>query len=134
MKTNQIKKLITVCIIMILAITTSCKKEANQLNNPNLVGLWSHVQQVGFNSDILTQLDLKQDGSGKKTIMRITTSSTTTTAEDNLSWKTSNNNTLTLKLDGDSEINYSFEIANENTELKLTEISNGITTVFFKSE
>lgn len=134
MKTNQIKKLITVCIIMILAITTSCKKEANQLNNPNLVGIWSHVQQVGFNSDILTQLDLEQDGSGKKTIMRITTSSTTTTAEDNLSWKTSNNNTLTLKLDGDSEINYSFEIANENTELKLTEISNGTTTVFFKSE
>ena len=134
MKTNQIKKLITVCIIMILAITTSCKKEANQLNNPNLVGLWSHVQQVGLNSDILTQLDLKQDGSGKKTIMRITTSSTTTTAEDNLSWKTNNNNTLILQVDGESEINYSFEIANENTELKLTEIRNGITTEFFKSE
>lgn len=131
MKKTLIKKIAAFCIVLLLAATTSCKKDNIQ---PNLTGSWSHVQAVGSFRDILTQIDLDADGNGKETVMSITTAATTTTSEINFSWTTQGDTELIIKPEGESEERYNFILDEVNKQLTLTQSSTGLTKVFFKNE
>jgi hypothetical protein len=135
MKTTLIKQLTAFSIILLIAVTTtSCKKESLSTNRADLAGSWSHVQQVGSFTNILTQLDLNANGSGKETITNITTFSSTITSEKDLSWKTQGDAELILQPEGQSEEKYNFTLDEENNMLTLTESTTGFTTEFFKNE
>ncbi|MCC6582665.1 MAG: hypothetical protein IT271_03090 [Chitinophagales bacterium] len=135
MKTILIKQLTAFCIILLMAVTTtSCKKESLSTNRADLAGSWSHVQPVGSFTNILTQLDLNANGSGKETVTNITTFSSTITSERDLSWKTQGDAELILQPEGQGEEKYTFTLDEENIELSLTEISTGFTTSYFKNE
>jgi hypothetical protein len=131
MRKTLIRKIAAFCIVLLLAATTSCKKDNIQ---PNLAGTWSHVQQVGSFRDILTQIDLDADGNGKETVMSITTAATTTTSEINFSWTTLGDTELIIKPEGESEERYNFILDEVNKQLTLTQSSTGLTKVFFKNE
>ena len=135
MKTTLIKQLTAFSIILLIAVTTtSCKKESLSTNRADLAGSWSHVQQVGSFTNILTQLDLNANGSGKETITNITTFSSTITSEKDLTWKTQGDTELILQPEGQSEEKYNFTLDVENNMLTLTESTTGFTTEFFKNE
>ena len=135
MKTTLIKQLTAFSIILLIAVTTtSCKKESLSTNRADLAGSWSHVQQVGSFTNILTQLDLNANGSGKETITNITTFSSTITSEKDLTWKTQGDTELILQPEGQSEEKYNFTLDEENNMLTLTESTTGFTTEFFKNE
>jgi hypothetical protein len=135
MKTTLIKQLTAFCIILLMAVTTtSCKKESLSTNRTDLAGSWSHVQQVGSFTNILTQLDLNANGSGKETITNITTFSSTITSEKDLTWKTQGDTELILQPEGQSEEKYNFTLDEENNMLTLSESTTGFTTEFFKNE
>lgn len=135
MKTTLIKQLTAFSIILLIAVTTtSCKKESLSTNRADLAGSWSHVQQVGSFTNILTQLDLNANGSGKETITNITTFSSTITSEKDLSWKTQGDAELILQPEDQSEEKYNFTLDEENNMLTLTESTTGFTTEFFKNE
>jgi predicted RNase H-like nuclease (RuvC/YqgF family) len=89
---------------------------------------WAHF------TNILTQLDLNANGSGKETITNITTFSSTITSEKDLSWKTQGDAELILQPEGQSEEKYNFTLDEENNMLTLTESTTGFTTEFFKNE
>lgn len=133
MKSIFLKPIAAFCLLLILIGTSSCKKENLQTNRPDLVGIWSHVQAVGTFSNILTQLELKADGSAREQIMFITTSSTTVTSDKALTWNTEQDE-LILKESGESEEKFTFLLDEVNTELKLTETSTGTTKSYFKTE
>ena len=135
MKTTLIKQLTAFSIILLIAVTTtSCKKESLSTNRADLAGSWSHVQQVGSFTNILTQLDLNANGSGKETITNITTFSSTITTKKDLTWKTQGDTELILQPEGQSEEKYNFTLDEENNMLTLTESTTGFTTEFFKNE
>ena len=135
MKTTLIKQLTAFSIILLIAVTTtSCKKESLSTNRADLAGSWSHVQQVGSFTNILTQLDLNANGSGKETITNITTFSSTITSEKDLTWKTQGDTELILQPECQSEEKYNFTLDEENNMLTLTESTTGFTTEFFKNE
>lgn len=135
MKTTPIKQLMSFCMIILMAVSfTGCKKEKLSDNRTDLTGSWSHVQPVGSFSNILTQLDLNANGSGKETITNITTFSSTITSERDLSWKTEGESTLVLHPEGQDEEKYTFTLNEANKELSLKEISTGFTTAYFKNE
>jgi hypothetical protein len=135
MKTTRIKQLTAFCIILLIAVsTTSCKKESLSTNRADLTGSWSHVQPVGSFTNILTQLDLNANGSGKETITNITTFSSTITSEKDLTWKTQGDAGLILQPEGEREEKYNFTLDEENNKLNLTESTTGFTTEYFKNE
>lgn len=134
MKTILLKKLSALCLVIVLAFTTSCKKEPIPAINQDLTGTWSHVQQVGSFRNILTQLDLNADGSGKETITNITTSSSTITSERFFTWETQNNTDLILQESGQSEEKFTFTLDEAQRELTLTDSITGFSRLYFKNE
>lgn len=135
-KMSCYKKIIkTLFLILSLAIlATSCKKEKINPNvDPSIVGTWSNVRPIGSFRNIVTQLELKEDGTGNEFINNITTSSSTITSDENLTWKTENNNVLKIVFnDGDSEV-YTYVINTAEETLTLTNTS-GDSKEFFKLE
>jgi hypothetical protein len=131
MKKTLIKKFTAFCIVLLLAATTGCKKDNIQ---PNLTGTWSHVQQIGSFRNVLTQLDLNADGSGKETITNITTSSSTITSERFFTWETQNNTDLILQESGQSEEKFTFTLDEAQRELTLTDSVTGFSRLYFKNE
>lgn len=134
MKKTLIKKIAAFCIVLLLAVTTSCKKESVPAINQDLTGTWSHVQQIGSFRNILTQLDLNADGSGKETITNITTSSSTITSERIFTWETQSNTELILQDSGQSEEKFTFTLDEAERELTLTDSITGFSRLYFKNE
>ena len=131
MKTVILKSITAIFSLLLLFGTSSCKKE-NTFTD--LTGQWSNVRSVGTFLNVLTQLKMETDGSATETVMNITTSTTTTVSERDLTWKVENENELVLQESGQSEERFTFSLEEENKKLVLTAIPNGSPSEYFKDE
>jgi len=109
-------------VLLVALCATGCKKDKKEPENklPTVVGTWSHVRPIGSFRNILTEIQLKADGSGNEFILNITTGSSNTISDLNFKWTVESSTVLSLKFDDGSVEKYDYVLNAEETRLTLT--------------
>lgn len=131
-KQSFFPKYLAIAFLAIAAVFTGCKKESiHSAQDDRLEGIWSHNRSISPSFNILTQLELNEDGSGTESVFTITTSGGDTPVTSELSWSTESNSKLILDMeDGTTEI-YTYELQPSQQKLILTSESGASREFFF---
>jgi len=119
-------------MLLFLSVTTGCKKDKQEetKNNPSLIGEWGHVKSLGTGRNQVTQITLKEDGTGNEVIFNTSFSGATTISDENIKWL-SEKEVLKLIFNDGLVDEFQFALSQDAKTLTLTNKS-GDAKEFFK--
>ena len=131
-----LRKILGLFFLISVITLVSCKKdkEVEDLKKSSFIGVWTNVKRAGTYRDIITNITLRADRSGKFLLINSTGSNQVIASDEEFKWTTENDRVLKLQFETDAPVifNYVF-VEGELPSLTLTS-EYGEEVEYYKSE